>query len=158
VTPLVNIEILGDPVAWARAGKGGKKHYTKPKQAAHLEEIGLLARQAMKGRPASTAALLVDMSFYMAIGTSWSKKKQAQAAAGTIRPTATPDLDNLEKQINDGLEGIVFNNDSQVVEHATRKVYAGIPKTVIRVYEVAQASSDKARKESTSSGRYRFIN
>lgn len=46
-----------------------------------------------------------------------SRKWQAAALAGEIRPVTKPDLDNLEKQIKDCAKGVFWLDDKQVVGH-----------------------------------------
>jgi crossover junction endodeoxyribonuclease RusA len=42
-------------------------------------------------------------------------------------PTVRPDLDKLERAVKDALKGVVYNDDSQVVTKASRKVYGEQP-------------------------------
>ena len=44
-------------------------------------------------------------------------------AAGMIRPTKKPDGDNICKAVWDGLSGVAFYDDAQVVEGSVSKVY-----------------------------------
>lgn len=51
------------------------------------------------------------------------------ASGGIIYKDTKPDLqDNLFKGVADSLEGIVFNNDSQICEVASRKIYGTVPR------------------------------
>lgn len=60
---------------------------------------------------------------------SFSKSKlNILASGGIIYKDTKPDLqDNLCKGVCDALEGIVFNNDSQIVEVSSRKIYGTVP-------------------------------
>ncbi len=59
------------------------------------------------------------------------------ARAGTELHTKRPDLDNVLKAIKDGLNGIVWGDDSQVaVLRECRKGYSDTPRVVVTV-EVA---------------------
>jgi Holliday junction resolvase RusA-like endonuclease len=51
-----------------------------------------------------------------------------------LSTTRTVDLDNLQKLIWDALQGVVFRNDSQIVESYARKHLSGIPRTEISVH------------------------
>jgi len=44
-----------------------------------------------------------------------------------------PDLDNLIKALKDAAKGILWHDDSQVVQLSARKVYGATPMTVIEV-------------------------
>jgi len=47
--------------------------------------------------------------------------------------TTRPDIDNIEKAIADGLNGVAFQDDAQVVEVACRKVYGAEPRVDVTV-------------------------
>lgn len=50
-----------------------------------------------------------------------------------------PDIDNLAKAVKDALRGIVYRDDSQVVDLHVRKVYGTSPGVEIRVDHVLEA-------------------
>lgn len=50
--------------------------------------------------------------------------------------TQRPDIDNLEKAILDGLNKIAFEDDCQVVEMKSQKVFSDVDKIVITVTEL----------------------
>ena len=60
----------------------------------------------------------VEMSFiiYLPIPSSVSKKKALEMEQGKIRPIKKPDFDNIIKSICDGLNGVAYDDDKQVVE------------------------------------------
>jgi Holliday junction resolvase RusA-like endonuclease len=62
---------------------------------------------------------------------SWSKKKTAEHL-GRYH-TQKPDLDNIEKSILDGLNGIAFKDDSQVADVSKRKVWGPVARVVVTV-------------------------
>jgi len=70
---------------------------------------------------------------YKSNSKNWSKKKKEQALLGEIRPKCKPDNDNVEKSLYDGLESILWHNDSEIVENKTRKFYAEEPRIEIDV-------------------------
>jgi Holliday junction resolvase RusA-like endonuclease len=51
------------------------------------------------------------------------------------RPTKKPDLDNLAKSVLDGLNGVVYLDDSQLVSLHITKVYDHSPGVDIMVRE-----------------------
>ena len=55
---------------------------------------------------------------------------------GVRRPTKKPDIDNVEKIILDALNGIAYDDDKQVVEEASSKLYSDVPRVEIEVYEI----------------------
>jgi Holliday junction resolvase RusA-like endonuclease len=54
----------------------------------------------------------------------WSKEKKEQAMNGNVYWTSKPDIDNLEKSVLDGLNGICWLDDSQVVKTQCEKIYS----------------------------------
>lgn len=73
------------------------------------------------------------IKFYMPIPKSYSKKKIA-ALIGKPH-TKKPDGDNLVKAILDSLNGLAFDDDSQVYMHTAEKVYGESPKAVVKLFE-----------------------
>jgi Holliday junction resolvase RusA-like endonuclease len=69
----------------------------------------------------------------MGVPRSWPAKKRDAALTGVVRPTGRPDWDNLAKSGLDALNGIVFADDSQVVEATVKKVYSEVPLLRIEV-------------------------
>lgn len=65
--------------------------------------------------------LKVDLKFFFTTPKSWSEKKKKEHD-GTPK-YGTPDLDNLEKAIYDSLNGYVWLDDSQVVDHRAQKFW-----------------------------------
>ena len=66
----------------------------------------------------------VTIFAYFTIPKSWSKKKHSWAADGLIRPSTTPiDCDNIAKAVCDGLNGIAYKDDHQIVRLEVEKVY-----------------------------------
>ena len=69
-------------------------------------------------------SLNVIIDVYMPIPKSFSKKKYEQAFKGEIRPTVKPDCDNIAKNINDALNGIVYPDDKQITCLTVNKFYS----------------------------------
>ena len=63
--------------------------------------------------------LRLDVSFFIRIPKSFSKKKRDEMD-GTYC-VSNIDLDNLEKAVYDSMNGHVYKDDKQIVEHTTRK-------------------------------------
>lgn len=68
--------------------------------------------------------LKAEIDVFMPVPKSYSKKKTAQALKNTIRPTVKPDCDNIAKNINDALNGIVYPDDKQIVSLTVNKLYS----------------------------------
>ena len=98
-----------------------------PKKTREFESlVGAYGRKYMSdhGLQISDKAMSVNVIVYDAVPKSWSKVNRRDALAGKIRPTKTPDGDNIVKAIFDGLEGVVYVNDKQIVQFYFNRVYA----------------------------------
>ena len=67
--------------------------------------------------------LEVQISFFMEIPKSFSKKKRADIECGLLSHTVKPDLDNLTKSVLDALNGIAWYDDAQIVDLQVNKEY-----------------------------------
>lgn len=107
--------------------------YTPSETVAYEERIAAHARIAMRkaGHTPTDRAVEVRMEFHMQIPTSWSKKKQAAALAGTVCATKKPDSDNIAKGILDACNGVCFVDDAQIVAMSLRKLYSANPRVVV---------------------------
>jgi Holliday junction resolvase RusA-like endonuclease len=112
---VLDLQIPGEPVPWERAGRTrGGRSFTKPKTAAQQNLIGLLARERCKEPTADP--VIVELDFFM----------------GNRRRI---DGDNCQKLVWDSLTGIVWDDDSQVVEwYGHKHVDKLFPRTELRVW------------------------
>lgn len=102
------------------------------------------------GQPVLEGALSISIAISVGIPASWSKKKQASALDGSLRPTGKPDWDNTAKILGDALNKIVWKDDSQITDVLFSKRYAEMPGTVLTV--MAAEISDRAARDATKSG------
>lgn len=76
----------------------------------------------------------VEYKFYFAPLKNFNKKIKALIDNNrAVYKSTKPDIDNLLKHINDSLENIVFNNDSQIVRMTAEKLYSHVPRTEITI-------------------------
>lgn len=131
----VTIVLVGEPVAWARARLGMRGIPFTPKaQRNNAATLRLAAQEEMAGRAPFDCALRVHLSAEFGVPPSWSRKKQAAALCGDIRPTKRPDLSNVMKQVEDAFNGVVYRDDALIVEYGRlRKVYSTSPKLIVTV-------------------------
>ena len=66
------------------------------------------------------------------IPESWSRRQFDRAVAGAVLPTGRPDVDNILKML-DALNGVVWNDDKQIVTASIRKRYSNNPALVVKV-------------------------
>lgn len=107
--------------------------YTDAKTKKYEASVADLSRKAMREKPPISGAISVSLRFRMPIPKSETKPVKAAMAAGEVPHTSKPDIDNLQKAILDGMNGIVFVDDSQIVRSFTTKVYSETPGVDVRV-------------------------
>lgn len=131
----VIVVLMGEPVAWARTRLGPNNVPFNPtKQRNNAAALQVVAMEAMAGRDLFDCALRVDMEAQFSIPASWSQRKREAAMRGEIRPAKRPDLSNIVKQVEDAFNGVVYRDDSLIVEYGKlRKVYSGQPKIVVAI-------------------------
>lgn len=66
----------------------------------------------------------VTVVIFHGVPKSYSKKKWADCLDQHTRPTKKPDIDNICKCIMDGLNGIAYEDDTQVVSLIAYKYWA----------------------------------
>lgn len=133
--------IPGQPVAKGRprfARRGNYvQTYTPAKTLSYERLVAYSASQAMKSRNPSLNAVSLKMTMNLSIPSSWSEKRKQLARNGELFPLTKPDIDNCVKCINDGMNGIVFKDDSQIVDVIVKKRYSDIPGVYIEVSEMS---------------------
>ncbi len=82
--------------------------------------------------------LKAEISVYMPVPKSYTKKKAAQALNNEVRPTVKPDCDNIAKNVNDALNGIAYPDDKQIVSLTVNKYYANSEFVKIKISEVVE--------------------
>ena len=127
MTLVVTFTVDGDPVPkgrprFARRGQFVQT-YTDSKTLEYETLVGFKARQAIGASEPFKGALTVFLYLRYAIPASYSKKRKEACLLGLEFPKRI-DLDNVYKSITDAMNGIVYTDDSQIVEAHIKKVYA----------------------------------
>lgn len=141
----IKIEVAGEAapfrkktMSWqARDGRSGTHAYDEKKYSGWKDHARLAASRTMAGRPPLAGDVIFRVRVYLAIPESWSNRKKRLALEGHIRPSITPDWDNLGKAAGDALEMIVFRNDKQVVDGGVQKWYSDRPRVEMEVQAIA---------------------
>jgi Holliday junction resolvase RusA-like endonuclease len=123
----------GRPRASSRGGF--VRLYTDLNTRTYEELIARQARAAMGATEMLETPTAVRIHAYYYMPISWSKKKRKQAMEGEIVP-GKPDLDNISKSILDAIQGIVIDDDKNVIKLTVEKRFALQPRVEVHVYEV----------------------
>ena len=119
----------------ARAGKSVRL-YTPEKTVAYEGLVAHAGSIAMAGRPLILGAVSVVLDIVIGVPASWSQKQKRRALAGERHPVKKPDIDNVEKAIFDGLNGVVWKDDEQVVDSCKRKRFGSVPGVKVEIEEL----------------------
>ena len=139
--PVVKFTVEGVPVGKGRpkfARRGNfVQAYTPTKTKAYEQQVADAARVAMGSKLRTMEPVQVNLDMYLPIPASWSKLKRQLAQKGVVYPTVKPDIDNVAKAVFDAMNGIVFQDDKQIVNQLVTKHYSDNPRVEARIYEVS---------------------
>lgn len=137
MTKEIRFVVPGVPVGKGRAKFARRGNfvaaYTPEKTVNYEGLVAHVAHAAMAGRELMQGAVTLSLSLYVTPPASWSKKKQQAALDGYIRPTTKPDFSNVLKAIEDGMNGVVYLDDKQIVSVVGSKVYASKSEAIVQV-------------------------
>ena len=113
---------------------GFARLYPDGKTVKYEGQLRLAAMQQMAGRGPTIQPVRALVTVHLQIMPSWTQREQAAARLGHIYPIKrnSGDADNYLK-ILDAFNGIVWVDDSQIVEALVRKVYADQPSLRIEI-------------------------
>ena len=114
------VQPQGRPRASSRGGY--VRLYDPPTSRDYKKHVKEVAKEYAPSEPLE-GPLHVRMTFSKQYLKSWTKKQRANAEDGILLPTTKPDIDNLSKGIMDALNGVIWKDDSQVVELLLSKIY-----------------------------------
>lgn len=109
--------------------------YTDIKTLKYEDAVRFCAKQAMGSSKPLEGAVSVYLYIRLPIPESYSKARRKACLEGVEKPTKKPDLSNLLKSIEDGMNNIVYIDDCQIVSETTTKVYSAVPGVDVMVRE-----------------------
>lgn len=137
---IASFVLSGVPTAKGRprlTTRGGfARAYTPDKTRRFEALVADAARAAIGPIDAYAGPVELEAHFALPIPKSWPKRDKLAAAAGTLMPAGKPDLDNYLKAIADGMNAIVYRDDSQIVSVRMTKRYGEEPGVAVTVREI----------------------
>jgi Holliday junction resolvase RusA-like endonuclease len=93
----------------------------------------MMAKAAMGSSEPLEVALEAFIYVTFPVPASYSKKRTEACLSDSEKHTKKPDLDNVIKSVIDGMDKIVFENDSQITSIHSTKVYGEVAKVEVVV-------------------------
>jgi Holliday junction resolvase RusA-like endonuclease len=111
--------------------------YPDPKTANYEAKLATIAQKAMENFNQNLidepCVLIIDVYLQIPQNPKGGKKALQAMLDGDIRPGKKPDADNFLKIVGDGLNGIVWRDDSLIVTAVVRKWWSKYPRLHIAV-------------------------
>lgn len=114
-----------------RMGRGIRL-YDPKKVSVYKKQLAMMCQFQYKQAPL-TGPLMVELNFFRHVQASLSKKERALRLSGSHRPVVKPDTDNYIKSTLDGLNGLLWEDDNQIVDLVAHKYYSDKPRVEIEV-------------------------
>lgn len=140
---MIHFVFYGEAIGKGRprvSRRGGYVHTYTPERTRRFEEnikFEYLAHSCE--RPYTRdKSLYADIKIGVGIPRSYSKKDRENAINGILRPSKKPDIDNIIKSIMDALNGLAYEDDSQIVQIHAIKEYVQEPFVEVQIGEVGE--------------------
>ena len=128
MTMMITFKVDGDPVGKQRAryAKRGNfvQTYTPDKTRNYESLIKEAAIQAMGSNEILETPVNLYLYIRAPIPKSLSKKRLEACLNGLEKPIKKPDASNVLKSVEDAMNGVVYKDDSQIVNIHVTKVYS----------------------------------
>ena len=136
----IHFQVEGDPKGkgrprFSRAGKFTRV-YTDKQTLDYEAQIKFFAAEAMGSTDPLETPVSVFLYIRHAVPQSYSKKRTEACLSGLEQPCKKPDIDNIAKTYLDGMNGVIFKDDTQVIDLHVKKVYSAVPGVDVMVIEV----------------------
>jgi Holliday junction resolvase RusA-like endonuclease len=124
----IHFQVEGDPKGkgrprFSRVGSFTKV-YTDKQTLGYEAKIAHFAKQAIGSTEPLKTAVSVYLYVRLPIPQSYSKKRREACLNGFELPCKKPDIDNIAKTYLDAMNGVIFVDDTQVIDLHVKKVYA----------------------------------
>jgi Holliday junction resolvase RusA-like endonuclease len=138
------------PRFYIRKKKDGSNFFGSytPKDTILYENAVKMAYQQQWNRPPITGAVRMIISAYFPPPSSISNTKRKKLLLGWY--DKKPDIDNIAKAVIDGLNGVAFLDDRQIVNLEVRKFYGERPVLQVLIEEMdiyMEPDNEESKKE-----------
>jgi Holliday junction resolvase RusA-like endonuclease len=138
----VKFTIPGPPHGKERPRLTKTGHAYTPAKTKEYEIRGKKEYIAQCGGKLLFGSLVMKILAYYPIPKSATKTQKEQMQCSIIRPTVKPDADNICKIVADLLNGMAYDDDSQLVFVSVAKYYSDNPRVEVAVCELGTEGID----------------
>lgn len=146
---MIKFTVYGKPFGKQRprvAVHGGfSKAYT-PKETVAYENFVKMAYLQENGEKKLQGGIEAEIVGFFPIPKSESKKRRLLMLEGEIPYTKKCDCDNLAKSILDSLNGIAYDDDSQIYKLSVEKKYGEVPRVEVTLKEAMDIQRNQGLK------------
>ena len=101
--------------------------------------------------------LAMLLKAYCPIPSSTSRVKREQMYDGLILPTKKPDADNILKIVCDALNGVVYEDDTQITDIRLIKVYDNTPRVEVTIMPAMRLNKLARNQQKTEEAHCRMV-
>ena len=135
----MHLIIQGNPIGKGRprvTTRGGfARAYTPRRTADYESSIVTAYKQQIPSNYKLEGPIKANIKAYFKLPNSTTKKDKALMLSNIIKHTHKPDIDNIEKSILDALNGLAYEDDSQIVKLSAEKFYSEYPRLELYMKE-----------------------
>jgi len=139
MTFMVTFKVDGTPVPKGRARYARRGNFISTYTPEKTRTYETLIKEAAIEAMGASEPLETPVSLYLYIRVpipkSCTKKRLEAIDNGSEKPTKKPDASNILKSVEDGMNGVVYHDDSQIINIHVTKVYSSLPGVDICVKE-----------------------
>jgi Holliday junction resolvase RusA-like endonuclease len=139
MTMMITFKVDANPVGKQRARYVKRGNFVQAYTPEKTRTYETLIRDSAIEAMGSSEPLETPVNLYLYIRVpipkSYSKKKVEDCLNGLDKPIRKPDSSNILKSVEDGMNGIVYKDDSQIVNLHVTKVYSSLAGVDICVKE-----------------------
>jgi len=139
MTFMVTFKLDADPVGKQRARYARRGNFVQTYTPDKTRNYEALLKEAAIEAMGSSEPLETPVSLYLYIRVqipkSFSKKKVQECLNGLEQPMKKPDSSNVLKSVEDAMNGVVYKDDCQIINHHMTRVYSTLAGVDICVKE-----------------------
>lgn len=131
----MTIYIPGNPVGKERQRHNPDNPHQRPRTPAKTREYEKRIGWAWKAAhgPMYEGPVEISIVVFLQVPKSYAKKTREAMLRGDILPTRTPDISNVLKSAEDGLNKVAYKDDAQIAFISGCRYYASDPGLMITV-------------------------